>query len=404
MSSLHSDRIITLNQAIKSNFVETLETQIKEDNLFLANQIAVFLTDQFEEYCSLVGFDSCLKKLTGIICNVSLDSDMIHKFVRVFCKYSSSGIHQEFIASLQQSLRREKSSRFEQTSLLFFNTLPPSDRESALSLICTEILKNSSASFLPFLLNVVSYLGASQSKEIALENNFIEFICESCSTQDTAIKRAANKAITGLFLGSPDSIVGVLQKRILGNVENRLFFFNSLVSLFDSLTHDISVENIDKVLDFLNTLIGTVQENEKSLTFTSIGKLLSKIPHKIEDRFKDYAKHNDILHAMLICVASRYNFKKDSQIEDYPFTVSSLIGFTFNENLEVKAEAFTALESIIHYHPSLFERLDDAFFTNMEKSMHFSKDNMIVVDMGQIKYRKDQGAPVRVRCHSLLLK
>lgn len=240
----------------------------------------------------------------------------------------------------------------DQASLLLAAIFSISDeRDSFLQSIIDEISSKSSKNIcLSF--NILAHLG--YIRDFSGEGTFIQAIVNDTNSSEPSIKKASVSAIAGIFLGNPVSFFHLLDSKILVTVENKLYFFEALNTIFGHLDKNVINDNNQyNILDYLTSLISKLEENERLSVFSAIGKLLSLNPSTVESKITEFHSKSQKIYELLICVALRNIFRGSIDITQYPTSLQILLDNTKDNDFEVQAAAYTTLDSVLHYQPQV---------------------------------------------------
>lgn len=242
-------------------------------------------------------------------------------------------------------------------------------------------------------------------RDFSGEGTFINAIISDCRSNEPDIKKASINAISGIYLGNPNYFESLLTSKILINVENKLYFFSALNSIFSHLQDGaIPEQNLKNILNFLSSLVPNIEENERASIFSAIGQLLVLNKRMIEEKFSEWQSKNHKQYNLLLCMASKSIFKEKIDITKYPIALNFLVNSTKDKNFEVRASAYTALDSALHYNSHIITAFNKDLCTRMALSMIYNSKYVRLVEMGLLKLKIDEAAPVRKICFNILLR
>lgn len=400
--ALHCDEFLKISAENLSQTLEHLNSSIHQDNQYLSKIISGFLHSHIKIYIKAPQFKHTLERFLEMLEVENLDQELLNNIVTIFKLYvAQNQADSSAISAIYAKLKNSAMVNPDQASLLLAAIFSISDeRDSFLQSIIDEISSKSSKNIcLSF--NILAHLG--YIRDFSGEGTFIQAIVNDTNSSEPSIKKASISAIAGIFLGNPTSFFPLLESKILLSVENKLYFFQALNTIFGYLDRDaLNGQNQSNILDFLTSLISKLEENERLGVFSAIGKLLSLNPALVESKISEFHSKSQKIYQLLICVASRNIFKENIDVTQYPSTLQILVDSTKDADFEVQAAAYATLDSILHYQPQVAAQFDKDFCSRMAISMLFNKANVREVPLGMIVHRIDDSAPVRKVCFSIL--
>lgn len=396
IDSLHKDPSIQIEESQKMSFMNKLFSYIKEDNLFLARIISKFFIENHSLYQNVQGFDICYQNYASLISSVQLEVEFITLIQKLFLQISDEG----YLTKFCHDMRGKQHKRIEQVALLLDQVLRNEEEDQLLGQIVEElVLKTSVNCCLSF--HVIGHV--SSSKDMSRYPKLADIVIQNCRAKDIQIKKSAIKAAVGLlFMSGAEFLIEELKNKVLNEVESRLFFFGAVTSIFENFETSEEVQHSSRILDLVDWLLDQINETERSSAYKAVGKILRCSRTLISSKLLEYHNKGQVPLMQLVAVACRYIFKRDNQLVEFGAVFELLLEYTRHADYTIQSESFTSLDSILHYQPEVYHKLDLSFMENMSQKMVFSKESLKVVKMGQITYREDQGLPVRKICFQIL--
>lgn len=402
--AFHKESALHVTDSNMQSIVEAFCTLLEKCDLSTARIIAEFITQfegmyrKFDKEISLA-----IKLMRSLALTSNPDDEFLLTLVSVHKTFISASDYEKTIDTIYDQTKKDPNTEVSQASLFLyflFQSLP--DLNRLVQEIVEEIVSKRSANFC-LSLSILGHLG--YLKDFSKDDGLLSVVTKACSSSEAKVKLSGIKCLAGLGVNNLDNFRSVFNGIIPKNVENRMFFFNVVQSIFQYLSQHAPSDCSDKYLSYLHEFVEIVEESERAELFKAYGRVLKQNPSRIENTFRKLSSEGKPIYQILGASICKQLFDRDLELDQYPTARDLLISSINSTTPDLETAAFVSLDSIHCSNPKTVEKLLNMQFCHtMAQKMLANQALVEKIEMGLFSHKIDYGLPLRKACFSFLFR
>lgn len=404
IEALHKDASIELSDSSKQSIVEAFSSLLEKCDISTAKIIAKFVIQFEDKYRK---FDKDIKCAVRLMLNLALtsstDDEFLETLVAVHKTFIPASDYEKKIDAIYDQTKKDPNTEVAQASLclyFLFQSLP--DVSKLVQEIVEEIVSKRSANFC-LSLSILGHLG--YTKDFSSNEALLSVITKACASTEAKVKLSGIKCLAGMGVHNLDKFKSVFNDIIPKNVENRMFFFNVVQTIFQYLSAQAPKDCTAKYLAYLHEFVEVVEESERAELFKAYGSVLQQNPGLIESTFKRLAEERKTVYQILGASICRQIFSKHLDLNDHTAARQLLTASVDSTDPDLETAAFVSLDAIHCSNPHAVEKLLNMQFCHtMAQKMLANQALVEKIEMGMFSHKIDYGLPLRKACFSFLFR